>query len=249
LLLVPMLAHLGVAAAKAREAVAVFLARGRAARLVAAALVAGAAVVWLGALVVVLRVASLIAFAAAVAWLAWLVWRVWRQRPFEPGAPRGSVTSFVRARARSLATRETSSGDRPDDTGAVDDARVRAARWEAGLADVRHAVAALHTDLLRWQERLVEEVERCQSELASQIDKVHELVGSAAPPEPARDTPTRIRAASASDLDAVLNEIEADIRLERVEEREQLLAEREARLDRRERDIAALVAQTQARIG
>jgi hypothetical protein len=278
-MLMPMQAHLGVVVARAREAVAVFLARGWAARLAACALVSLAAVVLLGALVVLLCVLSVIAFVAAVAWLAWLVGRVWRQRPLEPGAQRGSLTLFARARARSLAAREVSGHGESDGLEGLEGCEARAAPWEAGLADVRGSVAALRADLDGWQERLVHEVDRCRRELASQIDALHEPVGRAVPLEqiasprigspkketsPAGKQPattasravatdaspeSHVGAPAEPDLEVVLSEIEAELRLEKIEEREQLLAEREERLNRREHDIAALVTETQSRIG
>ncbi len=48
--------------------------------------------------------------------------------------------------------------------------------------------------------------------------------------------------------EAALQELEADLRLERIERREQQLREREQRLDRRERELAAFVAQAQQRL-
>jgi hypothetical protein len=273
-----MQAHLGVVVARVREAVAVFLARGWTARLAACALVSVAAVVWLGVLVVLLRVLSVIAVVAAVAWFAWLVGRVWRQRPLEWEAQRGSSTLLARARARVLAAREVSDRGEPDEVEGADGSEARAA-WEAGLADVRGSVAALSADLDGWQERLIREVDRCQRELALQIDALHELVGRVVPPEqtasprigsatketsPTHKQPAatasqavasdgspepHLGASAEPDLEAVLCEIEAELRLEKIEEREQLLAEREERLSRRERDMVALVTETQARMG
>lgn len=228
-----MQARLGVAATRAREAVAFFLARGWAARLAACAVVSAAAVVWLGAFVVLLRVVSAIAFVAAVAWLVWLVGRVWRPRP----AARQGTRFRIRFSAPSVGE--------PDDVDRPERAEARAAEWEAGLAAVRSAVAALNVDLVAWQERLIHEVERCQRELAAQIDALPELVGHAAPPEAPE---LRAVASSEPDIEAVLHEIETDLRLDKIEERERLLAEREERLDRRERDLAAFVNETQARI-
>jgi hypothetical protein len=274
-----MQAHFAVVVARVREAVAAFLARGWTARLAACALVSFAAVVWLGVLVVLLRVLSVIAFVAAVAWFAWLVGRVWRQRPLEWGAQPGWSTLLARARARGLAAREVSDRCEPDEVEGGDGSAAWAAAWEAGLADVRGSLAALSADLDGWQERLICEVDRCQRELASQIDALHELVGRAVPPaqpasprigSPTKETsPTHEQpAATASqavaadgsqephlgasaepDLEAVLCEIEAELRLEKIEEREQLLAEREERLSRREREMVALVTETQARMG
>jgi len=240
-------AHLGVVVTRARDAVAAFLARGRAARLAACAVVSAAAFVWLSALVVLLRVLSVIAFVAAVAWLIWLVGRVWRERPHDWEAKEGSFTKVLRARARTLAARAVPDRSEPEGLDAAEDPDARAARWEAGIADVRRAVAALNADLAEWQVRLVGEVERCQRELAAQIDALPELVGRAAPPEPEPRVP-EAAAPAEPDIDAVLNEIETDLRLEKVEERERLLAEREERLERRERDLAAFVHETQARI-
>lgn len=252
LFVVPMQGRLGVVVARAREVVAAFLARGWVARLAACALVSFAAVIWLGALVVLLRVLSVIAFVAAVVWLAWLVSRVWRKQPPQWEAHDGSLATVVRARARRVVARAVSSHDEQKDVEGVEDSQA----WEAGLADVHGAVAALNADLVAWQERLIREVERCQHELASRIDALPGLVGRAVPSE--RTSPPREQPAPAAqpvdttpdvDFQAVLDEIEADLRLEKVEERERLLAEREERLDRRERDIAAFVNETQARIG
>src|SRR5215831_7756342 len=66
--------------------------------------------------------------------------------------------------------------------------------------------------------------------------------------EPRRDdeaaTVAAVRA-SADALDTIFDELEADLRLESIEERERTLSERERRLERREKDLAAFVAQTQ----
>jgi hypothetical protein len=264
----PMQAQLGVVVARVREAVAALLARSWTARLAACALVSFAAVVWLGVLVVLLRVLAVIAFVAAVAWFAWLVGRVWRQQPLERGARARTLTLLAHARARSLAAREVSGHGEPDEVEGPESSETRSAPWEAGLADVRGSLAALSADLDGWQERLIREVDRCQRELASQIDALHELIGrSVAPqqpaPSPRRKQPAKtasqavaadgspesdVDASAEPDLEAVLSEIEAEIRLEKIEEREQLLAEREERISRREREMVALVTETQARM-
>jgi hypothetical protein len=51
------------------------------------------------------------------------------------------------------------------------------------------------------------------------------------------------------DFDAAWHELEIDLRFERVEERERMLGELEESLHRRERELAAFVAQTQAQLG
>jgi hypothetical protein len=270
IVVLPMQGQLGVVVARVREAVAALLARSWTARLAACALVSFAAVVWLGVLVVVLRVLAVIAFVGAVAWFAWLVRRVWRQEPLERGARPKALTLLARARARRLAAREVWDRGEPDEVEGLEGSETRPAPWEAALADVRGSVAALSADLDGWQERLIREVDRCQRELASQIDALHELLGRAVAmeqsvaPSPRRKRPaatasrsvvadeppeSHVGAADEPDLEAVLSDIEAELRLEKIEEREQLLADREERLSRRERDMVALVAETQARLG
>jgi len=264
--LVPMQAHLGGIAARMREAAGAFLARGWAARLAASTVVSVAAIVWLGALVVLLRILSVIAFVAAGAWFVWLVGRVWRPQQLERGAQGGSLTRLVLVRARSLAARELPRRVESDENEATD-----AAQWEAGLAEVRSSVAALNADLLGWQERLIQEVERCQRELATQIVALHELVDRAVSseqaasdePEPPKKEPRRrapravapqlspepeVEEPAEPDVESVLLEIEAELRVEKIEEREQRVAELEERLNRRERELAALVNETQAKI-
>jgi hypothetical protein len=51
-----------------------------------------------------------------------------------------------------------------------------------------------------------------------------------------------------TDLDRVYREVEAELRLEAVEERERALAELEERLRRRERNLAAFVGEAQSRL-
>ncbi len=65
-----------------------------------------------------------------------------------------------------------------------------------------------------------------------------------ADPEPVRDD-----ARAELDFDAAWHEFETDLRLEKIEEREQMLGELEERLSRRERELAAFAAQTQAQLG
>jgi hypothetical protein len=61
--------------------------------------------------------------------------------------------------------------------------------------------------------------------------------------------PVRDDASADLDFDAAWHELETDLRLEKIAEREQLLGEREESLNRRERELAAFVAQTQAQLG
>jgi hypothetical protein len=68
--------------------------------------------------------------------------------------------------------------------------------------------------------------------------------GRSAEPDSVTDT-----AMADLDFDTAWHELKTDLRLEKIEEREQMLGELEERLNRRERELAAFVAQTQAQLG
>jgi len=119
---------------------------------------------------------------------------------------------------------------------------------------------ALTVELLGRQERLHADAESLQRALAGQIETIRDLVARiaqveqevsrlAGDREPTSRDSGRIPADDLTadpDLRSAFDELEADLRLEKIEEREQMLGERERRLDRRERELAAFVAETQS---
>jgi hypothetical protein len=216
--------------------------------------VALAAIVWLGVLIFVLRVLFVVVMAAAGVFCIWLLAAVWWGR-VDWREPSVSALRHVWTRAR-LALAAVPRGPAPTEHGARE-----LEEAEEALAALRRSAEVLAADL-RAQERLHADAARLQQELAGQIEAMRGLVGriaqleheashlaaerpqpngNGAPPQPAR-------MAAEPDARALLDELEADLRLEKIEEREQELVERERRLDRREREIAAFVAETQSRL-
>lgn len=230
-----------------------FLARGRLARLTASALVSLAAVVWLGAFVVVLRIVAEVVLSAATVWCVWLVATVWRGGSPDQGPTFGSL-----ARSRLARVIRDPDDERQAD---VDDEPKQQA---AGLIDIRRSVDALGAELAACREHVHRDLERWNSELGSQIAALREVVDGGAiserksapvesitPPQPAwtRDAPEL----GPDDPDgwgyrAALAEIESDLRQEELDQREQMLADREERLDRRERELSHFVSQAQAQL-
>jgi hypothetical protein len=275
-----MSTRLRIAAAKMRAVVRWFLALGWLGRLVACVVVALGALVWLGILLVVLRVLAVAALCAAAVAGVLLVRAVWVGERADPARLRewrlGRLWSRV---SLVLARPETERGwDDAEDLEPPLDER------EPGLADVRGSIEALATGLLERHERLYADVERQHRELGGQIEAMRTLVARiaqfenevsrlVASPDPARlareelpprepvaaelfqagrvpvaPEPAAALAAEDRDFEAALAELEADLRLEKIEEREQMLGELEERLNRREQELAAFVAQTQARL-
>jgi hypothetical protein len=232
------------------------LAQGRLARLAACLAVALAAVVWLSLAMVVLRVVFVVALLLAAVWCAQLVAAVWWGRTDWTG-PSSAALRRVWARVRpeftGLAVEPSSTEQGPRE---LDE------REEAALAAFRRSAEALTVELVGRQERLHENGERLQRELALEIEAMRALVARIAQVEQevsrlaggwertTRESPTIPAGDQGADLDlqAAFDELEADLRLEKIEEREQTLDERESRLDRRERELAAFVADTQSRL-
>jgi hypothetical protein len=278
LLVSTMRTRLGSAAAGMRAVVRGFLARGWPARLAACALVSLAAVVWLGALVAVLRAAAVLALSAAMVGCVWLVLAVWRQRPLDVEGRLGSLARLVWARLGSPSLRRVGGRDEPAEQDGMAGFEAQFTQREAVLSAVRSSVDALSAELLGRQERLDREARQLQRELTSQLEALGALIARvehevsrltenpdraapptlrtpdrAAPVVPApdpRDVPEpELDAFADLDFDAAVSQLEADLRLEKLDEREQLLDELEESLSRRERELAALVAQTQAMLG
>jgi hypothetical protein len=242
----------------ARRAASVrrFVAQGRPARLAACLVVALAAVVWLSVAIVVLRVVFIVALLLAAIWCAQLVAAVW-WGPIDWKGPSAAALRRLWARVRLALT-----GLAADPSSAEQGAHELDEPDEAALAAFRRAADALTVDLLGRQERLHENGERLQRELAVEIETMRALVTRIAQVEQevsrlaggweltTRDS-VRTPADDLTvdpDLRAAFDELEADLRLEKIEEREQKLDERENRLDRRERELAAFVAETQSRL-
>ena len=110
---------------------------------------------------------------------------------------------------------------------------------EAAVEAFRRSAEAVTVELLARYERLHTDAATLHRELADQIEIMRGLIDRMAQADELTSDP---------DLQAALAELDADLRLEKIEEREQLLGEREARLDRRERELAAFAAATQGRL-
>jgi hypothetical protein len=231
-----------------------FLARGQPARLVACAVVVFAAVVWLSVAIVVLRVVFVVAVLLVAVWCAWLVAAVW-WGPVDWKGPSGAALRRFWARLR-LAFAVLAAGPSSAEQGA----RGLGEPGEAALAAFRRSAEGLSVELLGRQERLHAGAESLQGALAGQIETIRDLVARIAQVEQvvsrlAGDREPTIRDSGRipaddltadPDLRSAFDELEADLRLEKIEEREQMLGERERRLDRRERELAAFVAETQS---
>ena len=146
------------------------------------------------------------------------------------------------------------------------------AEREAAFAVVRSSVDAVIPDLLRRQERLHADAEELHLKLADQIEAMRAVVArmaelehgvsvparsdaqpihahaAGAQPRPPEPEATEFGQRSELDLHAARVEVEIDLRLEKVEEQEQVLRELEEQLNRRERQLADLVAQTQSQM-
>jgi hypothetical protein len=231
------------------------LARGRPARLAACLVVALAAVVWLSVAIAVLRVVFVVVLLLAAVWCVWLVAAVWWGPDWK--GPSAGALRRLWARAR-LAFAVLAA----DPSSAEQGARELDEPEEAALAAFRRSADPLTVELLGRQERLHADAERLQRELAGQIETMRALVARIAQIEQegsrlSGDRESTIRDSGRipagdltgdPDLRSAFDELEADLRLEKIEEREQMLGERERRLDRRERELAAFVAET-SRLG
>lgn len=139
---------------------------------------------------------------------------------------------------------------------------------EAAFAVVRGAVDAVIADLLRGQERLHADAELLQRELAAQTEAMKAVVArlahadmrqrdtsiaertnaAVADPNPGDPEPATLDQHSELDVRAARLELEADLRIEKIEEQELMLRELEERLRRREHQLANFVAQTQSQL-
>jgi hypothetical protein len=251
-------------------------ARGPLARAVACAVVAFAAILWLAAAVTLLRLLLLVVLVVAAAWCVRLVWAVWRQRPADDDAPASEPLAWTRLRhelarrlapaaVESVAVRSRGSDERAPD--ALERLQRVLDEHRAVVAALRDSVEAFSRDVLGRQERLTSDSERLTRDLAAGVDAMRSLLaqiergvpptavrgsGAAAEPPPARPSPLSAEDLRSTgeelDVDAVYREIEAELKLEAIEEREQSLVEAEERLSRRERELALFVAQTQSRL-
>jgi hypothetical protein len=220
------------------------LARGRGTRLAACVVVALASVFWLGVAMLVLRVLVFGALVLAALWCASLVVAVWW--PPVDGETRPTLRALWSRVWRLLA--RAAPRDEPDPQ-------------EAAFDAFRTAADALTAELLGRQERIHADGERVQRELAAQIEAMSDIVARVAQIEQAvshlsvEERPPAVAAEEVaarrtvvSDVEEALADLEADLRLEKLEQREQQLKELEDRLDRRERQIAAFVADAQTRL-
>jgi hypothetical protein len=252
-----------------------FLARGWYARVAACALVSLAAVVWLGALVVLLRIVSVLVLSAAIVCCLWLVGAVWRQRSPDRNRKPGSLARSMWARIGGQFVQQASSAAKQCDTEGTEGI-AQTGSTAVDLVDIRRSIEALSAEFAGCNGCLHRDLDRWQLEIGSQITALREIVdrvtrfehdgvrtitlpsGRLSTPGPAVSPPHATPPGSASELDintsaraeyrAALAEIEADIRLEKLDEREHILADREERLNRRERELSAFVSQTQAQL-
>jgi hypothetical protein len=246
-----------------------FLAQGRPARVAACVVVALAAVVWLGVVVVALRFVLVLAAIAAAGACAWLVASIWSGDPDWSGGTASRVRHLWARGRLALEARMPSSERGWDEFGEPEEpARASVAHddddEDAALTAFRRSAEVLTAELLARHERLHAGAQALQRELASQIESVRALVtrmeqlehevaqladqreqpvrDSARAPAPVDDLPVD------PDLRLAFEELEADLRLEKVEVREQQLLDRETRLEQRERELAAFVEATQSRL-
>lgn len=141
---------------------------------------------------------------------------------------------------------------------------------EAAFAVVRSSVDAVIADLLRGQERLHADAELLHRELAAQTEAMNLVVAklahadlrqhksetsiaeranaAAAGPDPGDPEPATLDQRSELDVRAARLELEADLRIEKIEQQEQMLRELEEQLRRREHQLANFVAETQSRL-
>ena len=251
-----------------RATVRRFLARGRFARLGACLVVAFAAVIWLAVASVLLRFLAAAVLLLIVIGCVWLIVGVWvgeRADPEEFGASAWRVAlRWVRpAVAPPEAEPASPEGERvrstAEDEGLEKRERELAER-EATFAAARSSFDAVIADLLSRQERLHADAEQLERKLADQIDAMRAVVArmaqleegvsvrARAQPKLVDPDPTVLDRPAELDLQAARLELEADLRLEKIEQQEQVLRELEEQLRRREHQLADFVAQAQSRL-
>ncbi len=251
-----------------RDRVRRFLARGRLARLSACLVVAFAAVVWVAVASLVLRVIFVSVLVLLVTWCVLLIVGVWLGETADTGKLGRLAWSFAlslrhavaRPEAPRMETEVVSRGLSGEDEELGRRERELAER-EAEFASVRSSVDAVVADLLGRQQRLHTDAEQLQDELAGQIEAMRVVVARmgqleqgvaqtvvSAQPRPREPEPTVLDQPAELNLYAARAELEADLRLEKVEQQEQLLLEREEQLLRREQQLANFVAQAQSQL-
>jgi hypothetical protein len=179
----------------------------------------------------------------------------------EPASPQGertrseAVSCRLTAEDEDLAKREREVAER-----------------EAAYAAARSSVDEAIAELLSRQERLHADAEQLERKLAGQIDAMRAVVARMAQleqgvsararagsqpmsgPRPTAHAdavdpePTVLDRPAEFDLHAARAELEADLRLEKVEQQEQVLRELEVQLRRREDQLADFVAQAQSQL-
>jgi len=251
-----------------RAAVRRFLARGRSARLAACLVVAFAAVVWVAVASVLLHVLVAAALVLLVIGCMWLIAGVWRGESADAGefgVPAWrSVLRWVRlAVARPEGAPTSPDGERARSTVEDEDLEKRErelAEREAAFATARSSVDQAIADLVRRQERLHTDAEQLEQKLAGQIDAMRAVVArmaqleegasvrASAQPKLVEPALTGLDRPAEFDLEAARVELEADLRLEKIEQQEQELRELEEQLRRREDQLADFVAQAQGRL-
>jgi prefoldin subunit 5 len=259
-----------------RAAVRRFLAHGRLARLAACLIVAFAAVVWIAVASIVLRVLFVAVLVVILTACVWLIAGIWIGEQVGNDDVLGSAWRVARRWARRVVPRphvDDSRAEVVSHTLTRDDEELgrrerELTEREEAFATVRASVDAAIADLHRRQERLHTDGAQLQEKLAEQIEAMRAVVARMAElgqgisvPARAVEQPTRLAAVPAQhepvaaarppediDLYAARLELEADLRLEKLEEHEQMLRDLEEQLTRREHQLADLVAQTQGQL-
>lgn len=233
------------------------LRRDRVARAAGCLALGAAALVLLAAAAAAVRMLLLAALLAALGWGLWLVGTAWRQQasgedvvPVWPPQLWLRLRPLFTARLGRIADRRERH-EPVEEIESVTLERLQRVLDEQGaaVAALRHSVDALGRDVVGRQERLAADSDRLTRDLSAGIESMRALVAqierglATAPHAPALpDLP------DVPDVDAAYREIEADLRLEAIEAREQTLAELEERLTRREQELAVFVAQAQGRL-
>jgi hypothetical protein len=239
-------------------------AQGRGARIAIGALVLLAGLVWIALAATILRVLLLLALVGVAAWCAWLVRAVWLGRTADaPSFPQDARRLLERAR---LPVRHPGAGptSAPSCATAAEPESLEGLQrlleeQRAAVVALRRSVDELGRDVRGRQERLAADCERLAAGVATGVDAMRTLLDriehETAPDARLEPRPAAPRAAARGSHDevelafeAAYRDVEADLRLEAIEAREQALEELEARLQRRERELAVFVEQAQGRL-
>ncbi len=139
---------------------------------------------------------------------------------------------------------------------------------DAAIADLLRREERLHTDAEQLHQKLADQIEAMRAVVARMAQLEQEVSSSAhagnqsvheravdpdaraarVEPKSVEPEPTALGQHTESDLRAARLEVEFDLRLEKIEEQEEMLRELEEQLRRREHQLADFVAQTQRQL-